>query len=605
MALPGAYNEQGIYGSGKGEGVKLRSEAPNPNIAIATAQQQKQNEIEKTPEKMVAAWDVDYFPLLDDLSAKKKEYATMVAEGKMSPQKAEIAYKNYAGEVVSLGKVTQQQEKDWNGIAEVYAKDDKGLYNTTQGYLFMDIYKSPERHFNDPELGPILKEQMASVGGNQVMWRAKYGTKYLQPQLAYDHEKMVNDQFGQIEEVTTANMEALQGIAGMRGVQITENTDYNTDAVIFQGRRIRSQALTGNDFKAQKYYETANNYIQQQVKIDESGNLETTPEGQQLLNTMARTFNYNPEDGTVTMPNGERGVLTPELLTAYMYDSYNIQEGTKLQEKKQKISVNLRNNVDVRVNTGGGIDPKAKLGYYTTQTESFTNWQASEVPKIQAQYDTPEKKNTAGYIEDVRKTLSNTWGIKQPGSGGEEYISYAINAKDISEMKNRTTNFNNLYITTPSGRLTLGPNMKGEVSGLEPAGGELTVGIFDPRQGRYRIVTNEELKSGAVNLDATVPLARYTYRLPKDDDEKKTVKGQVNTTEPGTIEKLRKMMADNKTDEIVELVPLNEKGVAQSLDSSYSTKGDYGQYRKEGGGDVGNNPTPTSPQSTIDNVFGK
>lgn len=349
--LPGTFSSQNIYGQGKGEATVLKSAVPDANLAMATAQQNKLREQEAKPEKMIAAWDTDYFPLVDQLKADKEAIAKRVASGELTPEKAAIAYSKRGDELVSLGLLTQKQEKDWNAVGEIYAKDDKGLYNVTEGYTNMNIYKDPQKY---AQAIPEIARQLESVGGDKIMWRAKYGTPFLQPALAYDHEKMVNDQFGKIEEVTTANLEALKGIAGMRGVTVTEETNYNTDAVIFQGRRIREQALTGNDFKAQKYYQTANGYINNNVQVDPSGNVKMTPAGKQLLNTMAQNFGYDPETKTIMTGPGQRQELTPELLQSYLFDAYNIQEGTKLQERSSKINATLRQEINNNIRLPGG-----------------------------------------------------------------------------------------------------------------------------------------------------------------------------------------------------------------------------------------------------------
>lgn len=587
MIIP-ALNAQNVYGSGKGEAYKLSTPdlSKQADMLVGIAEQTAKIEGSLDEKVDIDAWAPNYYHLAEEVETLKNDWAKRKATGEVNALQAGAGYQRELDKVMEKARLTKQQEGNWLKTKEIYDKDDKGLYDRTIGYTKLQVYENPEK-FQDIPGYTDIKTQLESVGGDIIKWRTKFGSYYIQPELAYDDDKYSKEIYSPIKTITDSSIGRDPLVDG---VVTTTTQAINIPSIIEVGRKRQQLAING-DFNATRYLQTANAYINRQLRFDADGTFNPTPEGRGLLQVVNEIYTLDTENGTIDFNDGSGPVeLNEQTFRTAVLDAYNVQKGRKYQEEKTTLNVNLnrstRNNINV--STGGGVDPRAKLPYFTTQKENYANWANTEYRAIQQEFNTPEERNSDSYLNAIYSGLQKALDIDQTDKTATNFWSAKINTKVPVQAPNRAENVNDLSIQTNDTRVPI-KGITGEVTNLVPRQQTFVLGYYAP-DGQWRIATNKQLKSGEVTLDQVRLSVRTEYNVTKPKDYKPKQKEQPNvksTTAPTKRSPEDELYdaTNGGANHVVRIFPF-EEGVAESLDANIKGADQYRHYRGEGASNI-------------------
>lgn len=582
MIIP-ALDAGKVYGPGKGEAIKL--ETPDMSkpaeqlvqVALETAK------VEGALDEKVDldAWAPSYYDLSEEIETLRADFAKRKAEGELNALQTGAGFQRGVEKVLEKARLTKQQENNWMKTKEVYDKDDKGLYDRTVGYTKLKAYENPNE-FVDQKGFEDLKVQLESVGGDVIKWRAKYGSYYLEPELAFDLDAYSKKKYGSLEAETTAE---IGNDPLVDGVVTTTRQTASIPNIISAGRQDEQQALNGN-FNATRYLQHVQAYIGKELRVDPDGSFNPTPQGRQLIQTMSEIYQVDPEAQTIDFGDGGGPVpLTEQTFQRGLMDAYYVQDGRKYQEEKEQKQITMNRAISRNVvNIGGGTDRKADIGYYTTQKEQFANFVGGEYQTILQEFATPEERNSDAFLNTLYSGLQKALDIDQLEET-KDFWSAQINTKVPIQEPNRAENVADLTIQTPQGRKPVA-GVTGEVTNLVPQKQTFVLTYLDPSTNQWKIATDNQLKSGAVSLNQTRIGVRYEYNVTKPEKyeaKEKIVDGVkvINSTARPPEWQLYDQ-TDGGKKHVVRILPF-ERGVSESLDANIKGASDFGKTRKQGG----------------------
>lgn len=602
MIIP-ALNAQNVYGSGKGEAYKLKtpdvSKPAEQIVRVAEATAKVEGAIDQ--EVDIDSWQANYYDFANEVDQLKSEWAERRARGEVNDLQMGAGYARDLQRVTERARLTKQQEGYWKGVKEIYDKDDKGLYDTTIGNTKLQVYEDPRKFVNLQGYEDI-KVQLDSVGGDVVKWRAKFGAYYLQPELAYDDAAATKKFFGDIKPVTTDEITTDPLVQD--GIVTRKVTATNIPDIISTGRQLEQLALQG-DFQAKRYLQTAQGYIGRQMRFSESGGFSPTQAGRELLQTMSEIYTLNPDAGTIDFNDGAGPVPIDETtLERGLMDAYNVQKARKFQEQKEDVNVQLRASTrnNINVNTGG-TDPKASLGYYTTQKEAFAGFVQGEYNNILQEFSTPELRNTPSFTNALYGALGKSLDIDEVDPAADGYWAAKINTKMPVQEANRPESVGDLSIQTKGMGGSRQPikDLTGEVSNLKPVKQTFVLTYYNDADQTWRIATDDDIRTGRVSMNNVRLGVRQAYEVSKPKTKKTGAYNQ-NEEVLSPVEAELYKRTNNGKDQVVRIYPF-ERGGAERLDALIGGADKYAQYRSQGAGSIpGKVPSPKL-QTTVNTAF--
>lgn len=594
--------ESSIYQKDYGEGEILQPGGLEAGIryGAAAAMEKKRQEAELLkalkPES-VQAWDNDMFELNNRLAKITDKYSKDVSSKKISPQQATMFAIREGQQSKDLATMSTEQKKLWEKAKEVYDKDQKGMFDSVQGYQNLDIYKNPDKYMDQI---PEIAEQLKIIAGDGeinretiIKWRAQNGSTWIRPQQRFDSSAFLKKAYGDIKPEAFANNPQALNIPGLKGITTEQGTDYNVPAILATHNTIKQQA--GRDFEATKYMQLAQRAVDSAIQVGEDGSITSRNiSGDDLLRTVNEYFTIDAENGTI---NGKP--LTPDVLREVLTDAWAIQEGKKFQQTKKSIAARLAGNTKINF-PGSGTEDKRKAGYYVTQLESYNQLtNTPEWQQIASTYNTSEKRNSKAYVDEIMGALGKAWNTSEKSPYG--YLGYKVNLKTFNQNQNRTESTQDLSYYDNGVWKPI--KASGEVGDLQAKRADIAMGYME--NGVWKVADEKDIKSGKVLMTDLKPVVILEYQIPTVEQEKeKITKPGVTKTQSGQKDdkpsERDKLIAEinkqTKGKNTVRRVYAADRGVFESLDATFQTADKYRQMREEQGKDTP--PIPSSIEIT-------